>query len=233
MVLHPLTGVAGHRVEVEHVDGTLETAKFPEQVNPVQPFLHIRALTHEVRPGLKATVRMEGDAWEMEDHRNWTDASFKTYVRPLALPWPYTLKAGEAVKQSVTLKLSGSAPKAGKSGRARTVEVKLGAATAQAMPAVGLGMPAEEIDAAIAQLDLLKLAAPRLLICHFDPRRKHDKQAVVRLPRAVRADRRAVRAGDRGGEPRTTAGKSWRTSLRWCAKRGSRSRRWPCARWGT
>jgi hypothetical protein len=31
---------------------------------------------------------MEGDAWEMEDHRNWLDASFKTYVRPLALPYP-------------------------------------------------------------------------------------------------------------------------------------------------
>ncbi len=70
----------------------------PQLVNPIQPFLHIRALTHEVLPGLKATVRMEGDTWEMEDHRNWTDASFKTYVRPLALPWPYTLKAGETVQ---------------------------------------------------------------------------------------------------------------------------------------
>ena len=29
---------------------------------------------------------MSGDSFEMEDHRNWTDASFKTYVRPLALP---------------------------------------------------------------------------------------------------------------------------------------------------
>ena len=38
---------------------------------------------------------MEGDTFEMEDQRNWTDASYKTYVRPLALPWPYTLRAGE------------------------------------------------------------------------------------------------------------------------------------------
>ena len=30
----------------------------------------------------------------MEDQRNWTDASYKTYVRPLALPWPYTLAKG-------------------------------------------------------------------------------------------------------------------------------------------
>ena len=37
---------------------------------------------------------MQGDIFEMEDQRNWTDASYKTYVRPLALPWPYTLPAG-------------------------------------------------------------------------------------------------------------------------------------------
>ena len=30
----------------------------------------------------------------MEDQRNWTDASFKTYVRPIGLPWPYTLAKG-------------------------------------------------------------------------------------------------------------------------------------------
>jgi hypothetical protein len=109
MVLHPLKGVAGYPVEVEHVDGRTVKDKFPELVNPIQPFLNIRALTHEVMPGLKATVRMEGDTYEMEDHRNWTDASFKTYVRPLVLPWPYTLKAGEEVKQSIKVKLNGSA----------------------------------------------------------------------------------------------------------------------------
>ena len=39
---------------------------------------------------------MEGDTFEMEDQRNWSDASYKTYVRPLALPWPYVLPAGKA-----------------------------------------------------------------------------------------------------------------------------------------
>ena len=33
----------------------------------------------------------------MEDQRNWTDASFKTYSRPLALPFPYSVAAGERV----------------------------------------------------------------------------------------------------------------------------------------
>ena len=38
---------------------------------------------------------MEGDTWETEDHRNWTDASFKTYSRPLSLPYPYAIAKGE------------------------------------------------------------------------------------------------------------------------------------------
>src|SRR3712207_9295379 len=46
---------------------------------------------------------MEGDTFEMEDQRNWTDASYKTYVRPLALPWPYTLAAGSELEQAVTV----------------------------------------------------------------------------------------------------------------------------------
>ena len=176
VVLHPLKGVAGRPVEVEHTDGVVQTSTFPMLVDPVQPFLNLRSLTHEVMPGLKAVVRMQGDTFEMEDHRNWTDASFKTYVRPLALPWPYTLKAGETVRQSVSVTLSGAAPKAGTTAAGKTVRITLGKATNDRMPAVGLGMPAQEIDAAIEALDLLERAAPRLLICQFDPRQKHGRK---------------------------------------------------------
>ena len=176
VVLHPLQGVAGQRVTAEHVDGTVQASTFPAEVDPVQPYLSVRALTHEVAPGLMAIVRMEGDAFEMEDHRNWTDASFKTYVRPLALPWPYTLKAGETVTQRVSLTLAGRAPKAGKSARAAAIEITLGQATHGRMPMIGLGMPAEEIRAATGALELLKGAAPSLLICQFDPRAQHGRR---------------------------------------------------------
>ena len=172
VVLHPLKGVVGKEVEVEHVDGEVTRSKFPELVNPVQPFLHIRALTHSVLPGIKATVRFEGDTWEMEDHRNWTDASFKTYVRPLALPWPYTLKAAETVKQAVKVSLSGKSTKGG-ARPDKGVTIELGAPIRKNMPPVGLGMPAEEIEHSVMSLDLLKLAAPRFLQCQFDPRKGH------------------------------------------------------------
>ena len=173
VVLHPLKGVAGFPVEVEHVDGRIVKDKFPELVNPIQPFLNIRALTHEVMPGFKATVRMEGDTFEMEDHRNWTDASFKTYVRPLVLPWPYTLKAGEKVKQSIKVRLSGSVSGGTKVAAGKDIEIRIGQPGRDALPPLGLGMPAEEIEHAVKQLGLLKLAAPRFLVLHFDPRQKH------------------------------------------------------------
>ncbi len=173
VVLHPLKGVAGYPVEVEHVDGSIVKDKFPALVNPIQPFLNIRALTHEVMPGLKATVRMEGDTFEMEDHRNWSDASFKTYVRPLVLPWPYTLKAGEDVKQSIKVKLIGTASGGTKAASGKVIEIKIGTPARDSLQPLGLGMPAEEIENAIEQLGLLKHASPRFLVCHFDPRQKH------------------------------------------------------------
>ena len=178
VVLHPLKGVAGQTLRIEHVDGRIVNSRFPALVDPVQPFLAVRALTHEVSAGLSATVRMEGDTFEMEDHRNWTDASFKTYVRPLALPWPYTLKAGEVVRQAVSVTLSGAAAGGAKASGAKAVAaqpiaVTLGAVTNRKLLTLGLGVPAEEIEHARARIELLKLASPRILQCHFDPRQRH------------------------------------------------------------
>ena len=100
-VLHPIDGVAGRQVIVEHVDGSQEQATFPDLIAPAQPFKDIRALQHSVTPGITARCCLNGDVFEMEDQRNWSDASFKTYSRPLELPWPYVLDAGTRNEQSV------------------------------------------------------------------------------------------------------------------------------------
>jgi len=144
VVLHPLKGVVGAPVKVEHVDGRIATSRFPQRIDPVQPFRDIRALAHEVAPGVWANVRMEGDTFEMEDHRNWTDASFKTYVRPLALPWPYMLAAGSDTSQRVSLKLEGALEAVPQAASGGDVEVTVGRASTHAMPEIGLGVPAEE-----------------------------------------------------------------------------------------
>ena len=123
VVLHP-AGLAGQRLKVTHVDGSEEETRFPERISPSQPVFDIRALAHEAAPGLWATCLMEGDAFEMEDQRNWTDASYKTYVRPLALPWGYTLARGSRHEQSVRLSFAGAfEPRRAHSARPATVRL--------------------------------------------------------------------------------------------------------------
>jgi hypothetical protein len=108
-VLHPMRECAGQPCEVEKVDGSVERSAFPKHISPHQPFMDMRAISHEVLPGLRAEVRFAGDTFEMEDQRNWTDASFKTYCTPLSRPYPVEIRAGDRVSQSVTLTLSGDA----------------------------------------------------------------------------------------------------------------------------
>ena len=107
MVLHPLNGVVGVPVSVLHSDGRVERGCFPELISPSQPFFDIKGLTYTPAPGLVLEWTFDGDVFEMEDQRNWSDASFKTYNRPLALPCPYVIGAGESIRQCVALNLSG------------------------------------------------------------------------------------------------------------------------------
>ncbi|MFN8493652.1 MAG: hypothetical protein U0350_38985 [Caldilineaceae bacterium] len=118
-LLHPMT-VAGAPARIEHVDGQTETNNFPVhiapqlvvngEIKPVIPFNEMRAVAHEVSPGLWAEVRFSGDIFEMEDQRNWTDASYKTYSTPLRLPFPAEVKQGDKIVQSVTLRLLDERP---------------------------------------------------------------------------------------------------------------------------
>ena len=107
VILHPLDGVVGRPVEVTHADGSTVHGAFPDLVQSKQPFFLIRALRHEVVPGGWVRCAMEGDTWEMEDHRNWTDANLKSYSRPLSDPLPYAIRKNEVVTQSVALEFSG------------------------------------------------------------------------------------------------------------------------------
>ena len=168
VVLHP-AWLAGQKLKVTHVDDREEETRFPERISPSQPVFDIRALSHEVAPGLWATCRMEGDTFEMEDQRNWTDASYKTYVRPLALPWMYTLAKGSRHEQSVRLSLTGG----GAAGGARlsgAIALELGQDLPLRVPELGVALPHDEIEAASAAIDALRVLKPRFLVCHADMR---------------------------------------------------------------
>lgn len=105
MLLHPLKGVVNAPVTVTHSDMSVEHGTFPDLIAPSQPFFDIRRLVHTPAPGLTLQWDFSGDVFEMEDQRNWCDASFKTYNRPLAWPCPYRLGKGENIEQRISLSL--------------------------------------------------------------------------------------------------------------------------------
>ncbi len=167
-VLHPIQDLSGRPVTIEHGDGSDEETSMPDLIEPWQPFKDIRAITHEVCRGLSANCRLEGDTFEMEDQRNWSDASYKTYVRPLALPWPYRLPDGEPLRQAVRLAISGE-PNAPSTRPASTDAVVLTLGNvAGKMPAIGLVITPEEVEATLRAADRLREVAPQSLLFHLD-----------------------------------------------------------------
>ncbi len=103
VLLHP-AGLSGAPLEVRHSDGGAETSRFPDRISPSQPAFDIVGLRY-ANAGVEVDIVMEGEVFEMEDQRNWTDASFKTYCRPLALPIPYRLEPSTPVRQTIRLSL--------------------------------------------------------------------------------------------------------------------------------
>jgi hypothetical protein len=49
------------------------------------------------------TLELEGEVFETEDQRNWTDYSYKTYSTPLEQPFPAQVKKGDTLEQKVSL----------------------------------------------------------------------------------------------------------------------------------
>ena len=138
-ILHPAS-CAGALCTLEHSDGSQSDSQFPTLISPHQPFFDLRAITHEVEPGLKAEVRFEGDIFETEDQRNWTDASFKTYSTPLSIPYPVTVEAGTAVRQAIHIRLSKQLPAVKPDAGRQPVTVVVGDASVATLPPIGLGV---------------------------------------------------------------------------------------------
>jgi hypothetical protein len=103
-ILHPAT-CGGVACEVEHFEGPAERGFFPKEIAPHQPFCDIKSITHYPFEGVAIKLAFEGDVFEMEDQRNWIDASFKTYCTPLSLPFPAPVRKGDCFHQTVTISL--------------------------------------------------------------------------------------------------------------------------------
>ena len=127
--------------------------------------MNMRAITHSVVPGLDAEVRFSGDIFEMEDQRNWTDASYKTYCTPLGLPFPVELKKGTTVTQSVAISLKGNVPSSARAARNEIPFVELSVNSGQVKKLPGIGVELNAAGPALSGKERERLAA--LHLSHF------------------------------------------------------------------
>lgn len=105
-VLHPIQECAGKQVLIVQPDGGRYEGTFPKEIIPHQPFKQVQQMHWKIEDRVEAELNFEGDVFETEDQRNWTDASYKTYSRPLDLPHPYAVMEGEVMEQKITLKVT-------------------------------------------------------------------------------------------------------------------------------
>ncbi len=166
-VLHPLR-LSGHRVQVTTLFGELR-GMFPELVTGYMPFSNIREIRQDLGGRRETRIQFAGDVFQTEDQRAFTDASFKTFSRPLELPQPYVIDAGSPVRQSVTITIP-RFPTTNRSvtgGRrpSRTATLRLAAGPGRPFPAVGTGLaPADveltpDVEQAVRRLGLAHLRA--------------------------------------------------------------------------
>ena len=100
VVLHPPT-LAGVDVTVRTPSDSAVERVFSEGISSHEPAQDIAGLDWTA-DGVDCRLELAGDVFEMEDQRNWTDASYKTYSTPLSRPFPVTCEPGERIRQSVT-----------------------------------------------------------------------------------------------------------------------------------
>lgn len=165
-LLHPLS-LAGTPVSVRTSDG-VRRLQFPLEISGTQPLPEMSGMSYDVGRHGHLDVAFEGDLFETEDQRNWTDASYKTYCTPLRLPYPRTINAGERIEQIVTLTASGSTSSRRLQSQLRTTLLVDVATPLPQLPALGLGVHSQGGPLDDSEIALVKRLRPEHLRASLD-----------------------------------------------------------------
>jgi hypothetical protein len=139
---------------------------FPELVFPqliaegteVPVFPPVETLTVSLGEGVEVRFDFEGDPFEVEDQRNWTDASFKAQSFTPRRSGFYTAKAGDHVRQKVTLTPLGTPPRV--PAAEDRVRLTVGEPTGRSLPPIGLGTASHGQPLSTQEADLLRVLHP-------------------------------------------------------------------------
>lgn len=107
---------------------------------------------------VEVELAFEGDLFEMQDHRNWTDGNYKSYGTPMSVPWPFDATPGTSVEQRVILRLldrpATIAPPS------TETSIRIDEEQTLPLPAIGLGTTAERRLLSDAEIDRLRGLRP-------------------------------------------------------------------------
>jgi hypothetical protein len=140
-VLHPAESAG----QAYRTSGPAGAGRLPTTIGPqllvggeLQPlFEPFESLELEVAGLGPCRFAFTGERFEMEDQRNWSDGSFKTYCTPLSEPRPRRAQPGTPVRQAVRLELP-PPPSTPRARRSDVVELACEHEPAGAIPRLGL-----------------------------------------------------------------------------------------------
>jgi hypothetical protein len=191
-VLHPVAGIAGSPYRATTPNGVV-SGVLPELVEPqtmidgfeVPIFDACSSLTIEMPDGTQVLTDFEGDLFEMEDQRNWTDGSFKTYCTPLALGYPHTASAGQHFRQKVIVKVDMPNDSSALSGDESTISLKVGDMTDSRLPRIGFGMSENETEVQAGAIERLRPDHLKIELHFRDSSWPADLDRAINLTRQI------------------------------------------------
>jgi hypothetical protein len=175
-VLHPICGIAGAKFGALTPEGWI-SGVLPRQIGPQRYEASVYVpivpacseLELEFTTGGKVGLSFEGDLFETEDQRNWTDASFKTFSTPMYLGFPHHAPAGASLEQKVAVTSDIPALPAARGRRPDLVAVDIREPSPWVMPRIGLGLGDPRPTTAAEAESLLRLLKPAHLRLDLDP----------------------------------------------------------------
>jgi hypothetical protein len=164
-VHHPWRETAGAPFRARTPDGEIE-GTFPDLIGRqlvvdakiLALFPAYDRLDVSLPGGGSLELEFQGDLWETEDHRNWTDANFKTYSTPLALGFPHDLAEGQTLAQRVTVTPRDVEASSEVEGGA--TRLTIGEPTGTTVPAIGLGLDGDGHEPTGREVELMRALGP-------------------------------------------------------------------------
>ncbi len=168
-ILHPIRECAGQPYQAETQDGLI-TGTLPVLIEPQRMqgkyeaplFPACSSFTVNLENKAAIHTSFEGDLFEVEDQRNWTDGSFKTYCTPLSLGYPRDAAAGQRIHQKVSLWLEheGHTQAGEPAAIEEAIRLSSGDAAPHNLPEIGFGLPSQPVTASPEEIDLLSRLKP-------------------------------------------------------------------------